>query len=220
MLIHKDTISQILNDPSAPSIVAQLHSALEVEKQNRQKFYAEIDDDMKAEFINGEIIIHSPVKKEHTDAVGYLYRLLSLYVDVNDLGFVGYEKVLIALSRNDYEPDLVYFNKTKSKEFKKGHWKYPAPDFIVEVTSKSTEDKDRGIKFEDYALHKIQEYWIIDPIEEFVEQYFLNKGKYKLQQKLTKGNIESKVIKNLSIDIKSIFDEKANLKEIKKILKG
>ena len=220
MLIHKDTISEILNDPSAPLIVAELQSALELEKQKRQKFYAEIDDDMKAEFINGEIIIHSPVKKEHTDAVGFLYHLLDLFVRVNELGYVGYEKVLIALSRNDYEPDLVYFNKSKSKEFKKGHWKYPAPDFVVEVISRSTEDNDGGIKFEDYALHKIQEYWIIDPVEESVEQYFLNKGKYKLNQKLTKGTLESKIIKNFSLDIKSIFDEKTNLKEIKKLMKG
>ena len=41
---------------------------------------------------------------------------------------------------------------------------FPAPDFAVEVLSPSTQKNNRGIKFDDYALHNVSEYWIIDPI--------------------------------------------------------
>jgi Uma2 family endonuclease len=50
---------------------------------------------------------------------------------------------------------------------------FPAPDFVVEILSKGTARKDKGIKKEDYALHGVKEYWIIDPIKQTIEQYLL-----------------------------------------------
>ncbi len=49
--------------------------------------------------------------------------------------------------------------------------KYPAPDFIAEILSPSTESVDRITKFEDYAAHGVAEYWLIDPAKKIVEQY-------------------------------------------------
>lgn len=56
-------------------------------------------------------------KYKHTKIGGLLYTALTLYVRKNALGFVGYEKIMISLSRNDYEPDICFFNKEKSIEF-------------------------------------------------------------------------------------------------------
>lgn len=204
--------------PSAPALVARLQSALDEERQRRQQFYAEIDGSMKAEFINGEVIIHSPVKKDHSEISTLLVKLVDTYVRINQLGFVGHEKVLIALSRNDYEPDLVYFNANKSKDFQKSQWKFPVPDFVVEILSYSTEKRDKGIKFEDYAVHGISEYWIIDPDDESIEQYLLNGKEYKLNLKAHKGNIDSVAIKGFSIEIRALFDAEVNLAELKKII--
>ena len=211
-------LSAILNNPTAPSLVARLQTTLDAERLRRLQFYEEIDDDMKAEFINGEVIIHSPVKKEHTDATGLLYKIVDTFVRISKLGYVGYEKVMTALTRNDYEPDVVFFGNEKAKDFKKGHWKYHAPDFVVEVLSDGTEHRDRGIKFEDYEAHGVQEYWIIDPVEETIEQYFLQDGGYKLHLKSGQGIIESRAIEGFSIEIRAIFDEKANLEALRKII--
>jgi len=65
------------------------------------------------EFICGEIIVHSPVKKRHSELSGRLFHPLDLYVEKNNLGFIGHEKILIALTRNDYEPDSCYFGASK-----------------------------------------------------------------------------------------------------------
>jgi Uma2 family endonuclease len=211
-------IAAILESPAAPALAAQLNKALEEEKMRRLQFYKEIDDDEKAEFINGEVIIHSPVKKEHTEAVGFLYKIMDTYVRLSQLGFVGYEKVMTSLTRNDYEPDLVFFGIEKSDKFVKGQWKYPVPDYAVEVLSDSTESRDRGIKKNDYEAHGVEEYWIIDPVEETVEQYFLQNGQYKLHLKLDQGLIESIVIKGFAIELRAIFDEKANLEALRQLL--
>jgi Uma2 family endonuclease len=220
MLFHDEAsvIAAIMENPSAPALVARLQSALDEERQRRQQFYAEIDDSMKAEFINGEVIIHSPVKKQHGDISGFLFKLIDTYVRINNIGHIGHEKILIALSRNDYEPDLVYFNSEKSKGFKPQQWKFPVPDFVVEILSDSTQGKDRGIKFEDYAAHGISEYWIIDPDDESIEQYVLNGKEYKLNLKAHKGNIDSVAITGFSIEIRALFDAEVNLAELKKII--
>jgi Uma2 family endonuclease len=211
-------LEAILDSPAAPSLVARLQTCLEEERQRRQQFYADIDDEMKVEFINGEVLIHSPVKKEHTDAVGLLYKILDTFARLAKLGYVGYEKVMTALSRNDYEPDVVFFGNEKAAHFRKGQWKYPAPDFVVEVLSESTEANDRGVKFNDYAAHGVQEYWIVDPVEESVEQYFLQDGAFKLHLKAQRGLIESRVVVGFAIEIRAIFEEAANMEALRKII--
>jgi len=35
---------------------------------------------------------------------------------------------------------------------------YPAPNFVIETLSKGTKAKDKGVKFDDYALNGISEY--------------------------------------------------------------
>jgi Uma2 family endonuclease len=217
---EEQQIATILNSPSAPLVASRLIAALEEEKNKRHAFYKDIDDDMKIEFINGEIIVHSPVKKAHTDATGFLYQLLNVFVRIHQLGYVGYEKVMIALTRNDYEPDVVFFDNEKAVGFKKDQWKYPAPDFVVEILSESTSQRDRGVKFEDYAAHGIKEYWIIDPDAETIEQYFLEAEQYQLHLKLSEGTIHSKAVNGFYILVRAIFEEQANLMELKRIMAG
>ncbi|GAB4406451.1 MAG: Uma2 family endonuclease [Bacteroidia bacterium] len=211
-------LAAILDRPDAPKLVARLQTQLEQEQQRRQQFYAEVDEDMKAEFINGEVIIQSPVKKAHTDAVGALYMLLKAYVHVHQLGYVGYEKVMTAFTRNDYEPDVVFFGLEKSQHFQKGLWKYPPPDFVAEVLSDSTEARDRGVKFQDFEAHGVQEYWIIDPEEETVEQYLLHTGSYKLHLKAGQGPIASRVVAGFEIPIRALFDEQAQVEALRGML--
>ncbi len=216
---NKQLIKSILSLPNAPIILNNIHQKLEEERKKRKKFYNDITEYEKAEFINGEIVIHSPVKKEHNDVTGNLYKLLGTYVNKYKLGYVGYEKIMIALSRNDYEPDLCFFDKAKSKKFKKGQSLFPAPDLIVEVLSKGTAKNDRGIKFKDYQAHNVLEYWIIDPFKEVLEQYRLDKkGAYELVLKASKGEVECKAVKEFKILIVSIFDNDSNLEELTRIL--
>ena len=183
----------------------ELNKYYKSEKQKRQKFYEEVKEEFKAEFINGEIIIHSPVKVKHSLASDLLNRLLGFYVDYHQLGKVFHEKVMISLSRNDFKPDICFFSQEKFKNLKKDQWQLPTPDFIVEVLSDSTEKIDRGVKFDDYAEHGVQEYWLVDPDEQNIEQYILKDKKYELFFKANDGNIECKTIKGLKFPVRSHF---------------
>jgi len=212
------SVNQILEMPNAAILAERLQIALQAEQENRRYFYEIIEEDKKMEFINGEIIFQSPAKLRHTNSIKLLTNLLSNFVIKNDLGFVGSEKMLISLTRNDYEPDICYFEKAKSQNFKSDQMQFPAPDLAVEVLSPSTEKFDRETKFQDYAAHGIREYWIIDPENEFIEQYFLQAEEYELLLKAKDGTIESIVLPEFRIQIRAFFDEKLNLEELKRMI--
>lgn len=122
--------------------------------------------------------------------------------------YVGAKTVLIALTRNDYLPDICFFRAEKAQNFLPEQVKYPAPDFIVEVLSPGTAAIDRGIKFEEYAANGVQEYWIVDPGQQTVEQYVLHNEEYELLLKVKSGEISSEVVKGFTIPIAAIFDRK------------
>lgn len=214
---RKDIIESILAMPDAPILLNQLNKQIEEERQRRKQFYDEVTDEEKVEFINGEVVVHSPVKKEHNDVTGFLFRLISVYVSKYKLGYVGYEKVMISLTRNDYEPDICFFGNDKSKDFKTGQSLFPAPDFVVEVLSKGTKGNDRGIKFQDYEAHQVLEYLIIDPTKNTVELYRLSDEQYELVLKASSGQLVSEAISGFEIDITAIFDEAKNLEALSKI---
>lgn len=210
-------ISAILDEPDAYFLIQEAQAILNREKEKRNKFYNDITEQEKVEFINGEIIVHSPVKKRHNSASGLLYRLLSIYAGKNDLGFVGIEKIMITLTRNDYEPDICFFRKDKAQNFTEDQILFPAPDLIVEIVSESTEARDRGVKFKDYQAHKIEEYWIVDPEKETIEQYYLQGNAYELILKSSEGKVKSFVMDNFQIPVLSIFNEAENLKAIQNL---
>jgi Uma2 family endonuclease len=173
---------------------------------HRERFRRELTPSVKAEFIGGETVRHSPAKAKHLRATQNLVGLLRAFVQRHRLGEVFSEKALICLTRNDYEPEVVFFEKAKADGFSADQMEFPAPDFIAEVLSESTEQRDRGVKFDDYADHGVAEYWIIDCDEACVEQYSLRDGLYQLDQKRKQGEIDSLVIPALRIPIAAIFD--------------
>ena len=211
-------LKPLINSPRLPEFASIINELLTVEESERIAFYNRITEKDKAEFINGEVIFHSPVKLWHSNASKLLSRLMSIYADINDLGLVGYEKLMISLSRNDYEPDIVFFRKEKAEQFKPTQMRFPAPDLIVEILSKSTEANDRGVKFEDYAAHGVEEYWIIDPELKIVEQYLLGESKaYELKLKASDGTLKSQAISGFSIPVQAIFDRKENNAVLQKL---
>ncbi len=213
-------LEPILNSPRLKDYVAELQEFLSSEEERRNFFYNKITDQEKAEFINGEIVLHSPVVMIHNITLKYLLFAIDKYASHHNLGFVGYEKLMIRLTRNDYEPDLCFFNQGRADSFLPNQKLFPAPDFIAEVLSESTEKNDRGIKMEDYAAHSVKEYWLIEPKRKYVEQYFLKHGSFFLHKMYSEGDvIQSEVINGLQLPVEAIFNEMANNQYLKQFFK-
>ncbi len=200
-----DLIEQMMASPRLPEMLQALNQKWEEEQRRRHQFWADIRDDVKAEYINGRVVYHSPVRKIHNVVHFNLILTIGGYVKEKKLGFLGFEKVMTRFTRNDYEPDLCFWKHEKAREFTDDQTVFPVPDFIVEIFSRSTAATDRGIKLQDYARHGVTEYWIIDPGQKIVEQYLLTAHSYNPPLKLKTGRLVSTVIEGLTVTVEELF---------------
>lgn len=223
--MNQGLVEKILDQPDALVLVERLNASVREEHARRLSFYEWIDEHTKAEFVNGQVVIHSPAKKKHLTVTKLLSRLISFYCDYKNLGETFHEKAMIALTRNDYEPDIVFFSTEKAAAFTPDQVLFPAPDLAVEVLSKKTEKIDRVIKKADYAAHGVREYWIVDPNKQVIEQYLLVQptDTSYFEQPFRHGpgdEISSKVIPGFTIPVQAIFDEKANVAALQALIAG
>jgi Uma2 family endonuclease len=216
-------LESLLRSPRLLEYLQELNRRAETEALARQKFFDDVSPNQKAEFINGEVVMHSPVRLKHNTACLKLSHLLDAYVSRHHLGHVGIEKLLVSLTRNDYEPDIAFWGIEKSKGFAADQMKFPAPDLVVEVLSESTEANDRGVKLLDYAQHRVSEYLIIDPDAESVEQYVISGHdraipKYEMTMKSSTGIFISTAVSGFRIDVRAIFDRDLHARTLAEIL--
>ena len=191
--------------PDGALIVQRYNERLAEEARRREAFYNDIDESVKAEFINGKIVMHSPVTRGHSSAVGNFAFQLMNYVRAHDLGEVHIEKAMIRLTRNDYEPDICFFSTEKTAIFTDDQTLFPPPDLVVEVLSPSTAKVYRGIKFVDYAAHGVGEYWIVDPKKKIVEQYINRDGKFQLLFRSKDQPMRSTVVEGFILQAGEVF---------------
>lgn len=214
-------LEQLMEAPNLPLLIEEAQIALRAEAEKRRTFYNTITEDQKAEFINGEVIMHSPVKERHWTTVGNIMGMLRPYAIKNKLGRVASEKALISLTRNDYEPDVCFWRAEKADTFTSEQMQHPAPDFIVEVLSKGTAKRDRGIKFTDYAAHGVSEYWLVNPGKQTVEQYTLDPEleEYELVGTfLASDFIDCKQVAGFKIPVRAMFNEQASIEALVSLL--
>lgn len=208
----------MLDSPVLPELIQEAQRALAREQRLRRKFYEEITPEQKWEFIQGEVVMHSPALNRHLAASQRIFTLLDAFVRVHRLGLVRHEKAMTTFPRNDYEPDVMVFGPAKAALIEPDTLRFPIPDLIVEVISPTTEVRDRGIKFQDYAMHGVGEYWIVDPVVESVELYRLEDDTYPPLEKRLVGILESDVVPGFEVSIRAIFDEEENLAALREIL--
>ena len=60
--VADQALEQLLRSPRLPEAMRRLQAAARAEAKKRRYFYDVVTEQQKAEFINGEIIVHSPVK--------------------------------------------------------------------------------------------------------------------------------------------------------------
>lgn len=218
MTTIEQMISPIIHSPRLAEIAETLQRTLDEERRMRGKFYADMTPEIKIEFIDGEVVMHSPARNVHLDVTKWILKLLDTWVGLRGLGEVKSEKCLVVFPRNDYEPDVVFFGPEKAKSLQADTMKFPVPDLVVEVLSESTAVRDRGVKFEDFEAHGVQEYWIVDAEAGTVEQYVREGDSLLLRMKSGSGELSSIAIPGLVVPVRACFDAQENLSALREML--
>jgi Uma2 family endonuclease len=126
------------------------------------------DEKSFVEFVDGRLIVHSPISLTHARVFGFLHPLLRIYVEQHRLGTVLTGPFAMDLSTyRKFEPDILFVNQATAANLREDRLLGPA-DLAIEIASPSTRGYDRGEKRECYRVGAVREYWMVDPYEKLV----------------------------------------------------
>jgi Uma2 family endonuclease len=167
-------------------------------RMSYEEYLAWCDEDIRAEWVDGEVIVHMPVKAIHQIVLGFLSQLLNLYIELYDLGqlLVAPLEMKSDLEASSREPDILFIAKENLARLTEERLEGPA-DLIVEIISKESVRRDRDDKFKEYRAAGVREYWLIDPRrrKERADFYWLNEsGEYQLLGTEDDERVESRVL--------------------------
>ncbi|MBS1251256.1 MAG: hypothetical protein MAG451_00287 [Anaerolineales bacterium] len=167
----------------------QLQAEIAVKEHQRlcmsyEEFLEWADEDVHAEWVNGEVIVHLPPKNEHQLIIEFLHQLLALFVGLSDRGLVRIAPFEVKLWPDGpaREPDILFLDQEHMDALSSERLAGP-PDLIVEVISPDSVRRDRSRKFREYETAGVREYWIIDsrPGYQRADFYRLDEGgRYEL----------------------------------------
>lgn len=163
-------------------------------RMTEEEFEEWCDDKTFAEWIDGEVIIMSPVSDRHNLLSVFLTKLLGMFVEVKPIGELFTEPFHFRLpgKRRRRSPDLfvVATERLPKEPFNVFNG---APDFIIEIVSPKSVDRDWNEKFAEYEAAGVREYWILDPLTIQFAPFALVEGKFQRIEE-REGKISSVVL--------------------------
>jgi Uma2 family endonuclease len=143
-------------------------------RMSEEEFVEWCDDQTRAEWVDGEVIVMAPVSDEQGDLQGWLISLLRFFIEHRDLGVLrGPEsQVRLGLQRRRRTPDVLFVAKSRRDIIRRNHVE-GAPDLIMEIAAPESLSRDWREKYLEYERAGVREYWVIDPMSKRVEAYTL-----------------------------------------------
>ena len=164
-------------------------------------FLNDTDEDFFGEWVSGKVI-RLVASEKHQERSGYLYSLLRIFVEENDLGKVYSAPFPIRLSNSvAREPDLLFVSNERLANLHKNYLD-GAPDIAIEFISPESRTRDRRDKFYEYAVAGVREYWIVDMERNAADFYLLDdEGLYHSLPLGSDNRFHSEVLPGFWLDI-------------------
>lgn len=167
--------------------------------------YYAIPDDVRAELIDGQIYYQAAPSRLHQKLLNYLSTEINIYIRSKNSPCEVYPAPFAVTLRDDrkniVEPDISVICD-RSKLTDRGCT--GAPDWIIEVISPSNSSHDYIRKLNLYADAGVREYWIVNPIEQSIFVYHLEKDNFKAKSYTFQDKIKVNIYDDLWIDFHGI----------------
>ncbi len=165
--------------------------------------YYNLPENGRAELIDGQIYYMSAPSRIHQEILSYLHLEIGNYLRSQKGSCKVYPapfavKLFSEDDRNVVEPDISVIcdpNKLTDRGCT------GAPDWIVEIVSPSNSSQDYIRKLNLYADAGVREYWIVNPINQSVYVYFLEKDKFRTTAYTLQDKIKVNIYDDLWIDV-------------------
>ena len=162
-----------------------------------------LPDGQRAELIDGQIYYMAPPSRRHQRIILSLSRQIADYIDAKngtcEVDIAPFAVFLNEDAKTYVEPDIsVICDSDKlTDQGCKG-----APDWIIEIVSPGSRKMDYFTKLFKYRTAGVREYWIVDPIKNFVIVY--NFDKSDSEQYTFADTIKAGIYDDLYIDFSTI----------------
>ena len=168
--------------------------------------YMKLPEGAPYQLIHGKLIFMASAKVNHQRVQMRLSAFIFNYVDSSMAGEVMTAPMDVHFDDdNVFQPDILFVSIKRKAIIKE--WVMAAPDFVVEILSKSTEQIDRVKKMQTYGEYEVVEYWIVNLNDQNVEVYHNQNKQMFLAQTATKTEtITSKAIDGFTLEVKRIFE--------------
>ena len=166
------------------------------------EFHRLVPDGQKADLIDGVIYMASPDSRRSNSLTKFLSSLMHMYYEAKDLGGeVFVTRFAFRLTRyRAPEPEVAYVRPRRVHLIREREMK-GAPDIAVEVVSRDSRSRDYGEKFQLYQKAGVEEYWIIDPLQNRAEFHRLRNKTYELVPLEANRIFRSQVLKGFWLDV-------------------
>jgi len=140
---------------------------LRVEEVTEDLFDELVDEDTKAELLDGVMIVHSPASLLHNRIAGFIRDLMKRYAEEKDAGEIfGPDDLIHVAPGRRFAPDVFFLEKLRIPDLVGEKQVEGAPDLVLEVLSPSNREYDLEEKRPAYREAGIREIWFIDPEEQ------------------------------------------------------
>ncbi len=120
------------------------------------------DEDLRCEYLDGVLIVHSPASPGHEERIVLLSTVIHTIVAARKLGRVFGSNTVMKLGDRRLCPDLSVLKHDHADRIKGSVIDGPM-DLVIEMLSKSTRDYDLREKRIAYREARIPEIWFFDP---------------------------------------------------------
>ena len=129
------------------------------------------DNKRKIEKIDGKTYLMARPCREHINVQDNIAMIFNAYFKQNKRKCRAMSEDQLYINENNYyEPDIKILCRETRKD--------DIPVIVIEILSKSTADRDLGIKMKKYAELGIKEYWIVSWEMTTISVYRLNESNY------------------------------------------
>ena len=168
--------------------------------------YLETSDDERYELLHGELIMAAAPLIAHQYILIKLAAKVETFVDECNSGTVYCAPFDVVLSdTNVVQPDLLFVSNERAHIITPENIQ-GAPDLVVEILSPATAERDRSVKFELYAQHGVQEYWIVDPDARTITVFLLDEGEFEEVDTYSEGEtLTSPILEGFTFTLEGKF---------------